>query len=164
MMKSNLEQQFAELCSTLERDHIIDQGTVTGCTDSEIQTLADRYQLELPLSYRLFLARMGRNAGRLTAYGEYDFDYDTVLRLTDDTRRFALEDGTRQHLDCVVGPTDLIVLTRQGDFQLVIRCDGSPDSKVWYYFSDDFRTEVVHPNIYAMIDSLADECRRIKYW
>ena len=163
-MKSTHEQEFSELCAALERDKIIDRDAVTGCTDAEIQALSDHYQVELPLSYRLFLSLMGRNAGRLTAYGEYEFDYDTVWRFTEDTRRFALEDGTRDSLDRVVGPTDLIILTRQGDFQLVIRCDGSPDSKVWYYFSDDYRTDVVYPNIFAMIDALANECRRIKYW
>jgi hypothetical protein len=159
-----LEQRFDELCTTLERDRIIARERVVGCNDAEIEILADRYQIELPESYRLFLRLMGKYAGRLTDYGEYDFDYGTVLDLTDKMRRLADEEGDRESLNHVVGSSDLIILTRQGDFQLVIRCDGRPDSEVWYYFSDDFRTELVYPTVFAMIDSLADECRRIEYW
>lgn len=164
LMANSIADQFDKLCSELERDGIIDRTTVTGCTEAEIQALADKYDLDLPESYQRFLSLMGHDAGRLTKYGEYDFDYTTVLNLTTDKRRFATDDGDRDALDHVVGPTDLIVLTRLGDYQLFIRCDGGPDSEVRYYFSDDFRNDIAYPSVLAMIDSIADECRRIKYW
>jgi len=163
-MTNSIADRFEQLCGELEHDGIIDRSAVVGCTESEIQTLAGKYDLVLPESYHRFLSLMGHDAGRLTKYGEYDFDYNTVLNLTADKRRFATDDGDRDALDRVVGPGDLIVLTRLGDYQLFIRCDGGADSEVWYYFSDDFRSDVAYPSVFAMIDSIADECRRIKYW
>jgi len=163
-MANSIANRFEQLCGELERDGIIDRSAVAGCTESEIQALADKYDLNLPESYQLFLSLMGHDAGRLTRYGEYDFDYNTVLNMTEDKRRFATDDGDRDALDRVVGPNDLIVLTRLGDYQLFIRCDGGADSEVRYFFSDDFRNDIAYPSVLAMIDSIGDECRRIKYW
>jgi hypothetical protein len=133
-----------------------------GCSPEEIMALERKYDVILPIAYRLFLSRLGHNthgfaAGSLLAYKD-------VLAMTEKERQ-KLAQWQEECPDFEVLPLPenaLIVLTHNdGEWCGFIFCEGQEDSPVFIYgpeheFEEDKAQERYH-SFMGMLNCFLDE-------
>jgi hypothetical protein len=133
-----------------------------GCSDEELAVFKRNYQLDLPETYRQYLARLGRSAGKLFAWDHVDADYPAVLNMLDDQARgpeASDEDDDDSDyegslLSGVALPDKALVILGRLDEQFhFIICDRADDSPV-YYFSEE--GELPEPIYGSVVDWLED--------
>src|SRR5215467_11291282 len=91
-------------------------GRPSGCTPDEIARIEAKHGLALPLSYRRFLAAMGRSAGRFLV--GTDFTYPRVLELKAGAEQLLVECDAKVALDSA----DFVFTLHQGYQFLFFRC------------------------------------------
>ena len=99
----------------------------SGCTADEIAEIEARCGIALPLSYRRFLAAMGRSAGDFLV--GTDFTYPPLLDLRPQADRLLVECSAKIALN----EADFVFTLHQGYQFLFFRCGLSDDPPVFYY-------------------------------
>src|SRR3712207_274324 len=115
---SAIEKRFDAFVGRLVASGVAAESDLLGCSDAEIGRLERKYGLRLPASYRCYLKRMGRGAGRLFTHDHVRVSYEDVLALAE------LECQHQQACpvtERVALPADaLIILDRLGEQHLFI--------------------------------------------
>lgn len=139
----------------LERDEIARRTSLVGCTDVEIATLESKYGVTLPATYRSYLTVMGHNSGRLLTHDHYAATYAHVLDMTGQCR-----EDRNEFPDCglpALPPDALVIVGRLGEQFMMIRCNASNDSPVWYFNEYGNEVKESYRSVLDWLESLADE-------
>jgi hypothetical protein len=149
-------QQFIEL---MYASGVARPGELRGCSSAEIAALERKYQVVLPRSYSLFLARMGHAAGKLGNLGEFDLSYGDALRLTEEEKESWRQCSLQPpHYSASAFPRHgLVFCARLGnpDYWL-ITCEGQEDSPVIHfdYENDPVRFERTQESLFGFLEEL----------
>jgi hypothetical protein len=147
-----VDDGFGALLQRMQSSKISQVGDLRGCSDAEIAALENKYQLQLPLSYRRYLQLMGHKSGRLFSSDHINVFYPYVLKMTEEMRlewqppdylvppNFSLSDDT------------LLIAGRLGEQFEFIRCAEKADS-VWYFNSWDWQIRCSYPSVLAWLEA-----------
>lgn len=102
---------------------------IGGCTEEEIQLVADRQGVPLPPAYQAFLSRMGRRAGALM--GGSDVFYSWPLGMREGALELLAENG-----DPFVLPDDALVFWMHQGYQFMFMCASEGDDPPVYYYME----------------------------
>jgi hypothetical protein len=125
---------------------------VLGCSDEDIRAVERDAGQDLPESYRLFLTRMGRGAGRF--YRGSDHFYPSIVGLTKDARELIAKDPAQIDL-----PTDAIVFSMHQGYQfLFMLASEGQDPPVYRYVQRKGRWERLYERFSEyMLSAVYDE-------
>ena len=152
---SSIEERFDAFVARLIGTGVAGESDLLGCTDAQIGRLERKYGVTLPQSYRCYLSRMGRGAGRLFTHDHVRAAYQDVLTLTEQERKRQQTCPTDERVDL---PTDaLIVLDRLGDQHLFIRCGRRKDPPVLYYADWDRAPVQSHTSVLDWLETWREE-------
>jgi hypothetical protein len=116
-----------QLTESLELHSVASHGNLFGCSDEEILRVQQQFAFELPNAYRLFLATMGKGAGKF--FVGTDLFFPSILGVTDDARELVSEDSAEITL-----PDNAIVFAMHQGYQFMFMlADGSDDPPVVSY-------------------------------
>ena len=106
---------------------------VKGCSEEEIHKLEEKYNVVLPISYRIFLENFGNGIGG-KVMNDIDFLYDSISSLTDIARNEILvEKG-----DPILPKQAFVFAMRYGEQFMFFDANGlSEDPPVFYYMEND---------------------------
>ena len=148
---SDIEKQLDEFVARLIETGIASKSDLRGCSDAQIGVLERTYGVRLPASYRCYLQRIGRGAGRLFTHDHVKASYDDVLAFTAQEREHQRKRPAAERLDL---PADaLIILDRLGDQHLFILCGRRQDPPVMYYNDWDREAVESHPSVLAWLET-----------
>ena len=129
IMSSPVPAWLNRFLNVLAERGIADVSTVQGCTEAEIDEVAQGRSL--PLRYREFLQTMGRGSARLGGEGYYP----SIIGLTADGAELVAEDSAG-----IVLPADALVISMCQGYQfLFLRSGEGDDPPVWYYMENSGR-------------------------
>ena len=125
-------------------EKVIIESELIGCSEDEIRDLESKYNIQLPQSYKEFLRKMGKNSSSLVDFNEFAIEYDSVMKMTEESRQLIDEcklESEQLGLDeeiVELPPNALLILCRlpTREFYL-IEANGGEDSPVFYYGDDD---------------------------
>src|SRR5687768_10117032 len=126
---SDIEKQFDAFVASLVATGVAAPTDLKGCSDADITLLERKYGVKLPASYRAYLKRMGRGAGRLFTHDHVSASYEDDLGLTEyERQRRRRPEPDRPAARPVELPADaLIILDRLGEQHLFVRCGRHQD-------------------------------------
>jgi hypothetical protein len=152
---SSIEKRFDAFVARVVATGVAHESDLRGCTDAEIGRLERKYGVSLPRSYRCYLTRMGRGAGRLFTHDHVRASYDDALTLTEQERERRRAYSTAERVEV---PSDaLIILDRLGDQHLFIRCGRRQDPPVLYYADWDHTVVESHPSVLDWLETWREE-------
>ena len=135
-----------------------------GIDQAKILKLEEKYNLELPQTYREFLKVMGWKAGLLLQGDHHEIFYDAVLELTEEFNqdiaemecgRHRLPDNSRASPPLYSLPENaLIISQRLGEGILFIICEGQTDSPVFELDNLEWKIEQTQDSVIDWLDSL----------
>ena len=110
------------------------------------------YRLELPGTYRQFLARMGHSAGKLFAYDHVNCYYPAVTeyasRLTNPRDKPVNSPDEETYLREVTLPDRALVIVGRLDEQFhFIVCEGGEDAPVFYFSEEGEPPEQIYASV-----------------
>lgn len=149
--------------SVLRRLHdsgIAKRDELQGCSQTEIQALEDKYNIQLPSSYNDYLKMMGHKSGRLFTSDHMAVFYPFVLDLTFDFRQERLEEQTAKGDPYCPLPPDsfelpqnsLLIASRLDASWEFIHCAGQDDSAVWYFDETDWKITQSHSSLWLWLE------------
>ncbi|MBA4017257.1 MAG: SMI1/KNR4 family protein [Pirellula sp.] len=122
-----IQKAIAKFATILIERGVATESDIRGCTPAEIKAVEHDVGSPLPQAYREFLARMGREAGRL--YVGTDVFYPAILGVTSGAKQLVDEDKTG-----VAFPDDAIAFSMHQGYQfLFIRTGEGNDPPVYHY-------------------------------
>jgi hypothetical protein len=169
MIMTNLDKNIESYLEKMADMGIIDLDDIQGCSLDEIADLEEKYSIRLPASYRSFLLHLGKKFGNLVDRNEYDIDYESVLRMTEEEKNFikeANEDPEEASFKELIELPEkaLLILGRipDGAQFYFIPCEGGEDSEVHYYNSDTQMIKKAHDSFWDVLDMFL-KGRKISY-
>ena len=148
---------FADFLNDLEAASVASSDDLQGCAQSEIEALESRYGLALPDSYRSYLSTMGHRSGRLLTHDHYAATYEHVLRMTDEYRQDCIQYPDEPHV--MLPPDALVIVGRLSEQFLMIRCNRSDDSAVWYFNEYEPNLKDAYSSVMDWLYSLVEEAK-----
>lgn len=123
----DLRYQVAQISVILLRRGTATEDTIKGCSADEIEEIESDVGQPLPVAYREFLSKMGREAGAF--YVGTDMFYPNLLGITE-----AARDLVREERSDIVLPDDAVVFSMHQGYQfLFVRSGDGDDPPVYYY-------------------------------
>jgi hypothetical protein len=116
-------EDLGKLFARLHSRGVAAPDELEGCTPTELLELERRLDVQLPATYRAFLARMGHGSGRLFTHDHVETSYDDVVGWTEQLRA---------HPKLQLGKEAVVILARLGEQFEFINCSGETDPIVWY--------------------------------
>ncbi len=147
---------FETLLERFESEGIATRDSIRGCSASEIEALETKYELTVPSNYRRFLELMGHQAGSLFLTEDLEATYDDILRMTEEERCFAADDGESEQLQRILGDRALLIAGRLSSFFFYIRCDSGDDPAVRWYDNAEWETGEAYPSVLAFLEGVAN--------
>jgi hypothetical protein len=122
-----IQDRIAEVARILVSRGVATEDSVRGCSVTEIDEVEGDVRLRLPLAYREFLAKMGRNAGNF--YVGTDIFYPNLLGNTKAAHELVAEDKAT-----IILPKDSIAFAMHQGYQFTFfQTDEGDDPPVYYY-------------------------------
>ncbi len=146
-------EQFLERCAL---SGVAGPLTRKGCTEEEILRLEKKYQVQLPNTYRRFLAEMGKDSGYLFAHDHTNASYKTAWHWSAVISKELVEEFPDQYPKTPEFPPAgyLINANRLVGANWLIKCQDQEDSPVWYvYVCDGLTLEKVADSFVDWLDS-----------
>ncbi len=122
-----VRDRITKVAEILVRQGVATENTITGCSTKEIEEVESDVGRPLPLSYREFLAKLGRGAGSFYV-GTHLF-YPTLLGITAAAHELVAEDEA----DIVLPKDAIAFMMHQGYQFMFVRADEGEDPPVYYY-------------------------------
>jgi hypothetical protein len=133
-----------------------DPGSLERCTPEEIAQIEAKFRLQLPATYKEFLARMGKGAGQFLRGSDYVFP--DPLNLRDDAQSLLEESGSDFNFD----ENDFVFFGHQGYQYLFFRVTDSPDPPV-FLLAESGEPKMVFPRFSEwLLSCVADEIEAFK--
>ena len=127
MTHQEVREAIAEFADALQSRGVATKHLIRGCTQAEIEEIESDVGRTLPLAYREFLVRMGREAGAF--FVGTDMFYPNILGNTDAAHGLVSEDKSGLEL-----PRDAIAFSMHQGYQfLFVRAEEGDDPPVYYY-------------------------------
>src|SRR4051812_15407592 len=128
-----MKSDFDEFVKRLVDSGVARLDELQGRSPDEVAVFERDYDLDLPETYRKFLARMGHSAGKLFAWDHVDAYYLAVLSMLYDLRiprdETAESPDEETYLRTVTLPDKALVILGRLDEQFhFILCEGGEDS------------------------------------
>jgi hypothetical protein len=130
---------------------IVTPDALKPCTPEEIGQIEARFHLQLPSTYREFLAGMGKAAGKFLVGSDYLFP--AQLRLRDDAEALLAESGVQFRLD----PADFVFMGHQGYEFLFFRASDPVDPPVHLLMEGEEPSQVFSRFSEWLLRCVADE-------
>ena len=110
-------------------------GQLKGCSEADIAGLEAKFGVKLPATYRAFLAKMGRSAGKFLV--GTDFLFQDLPTLRQQAERLLEQAGA----SVALGPADFVFTVHQGYQFLFFKTGAEPDPKVFLFVEgeDEFQ-------------------------
>jgi hypothetical protein len=141
----------------IERLCIASDQDLKGCDEEEICALEERYQVRLPMSYRMYLRHSGHKSGKLFAHDHLDTHYRDVWEMTDEEPQYWREEVANFALP----QKALLIAGRLAEQFWFIHCDGDLDSRVWYFNTEDWQICEVYASVIDWLESWCAEAEQI---
>jgi len=151
-MKGDIQALFYELI----QQSAISNASLMGCTDKEIEFIAQHFGCELPPAYHEFLTIAGKGAGKL--FQGTDIFYPRVLQLQMEAKELLAE------LDqSVLLPTNGKVFCMHQGYEINYFVPGYDDPPVFQFFEGQDSVTQPWPSLSAFIkSSIEDHLRQWK--
>jgi hypothetical protein len=147
-----MASSFDDFVALLVSSGVARPDELQGCTPEEVAVLERDFGLDLPATYRQFLARMGRSAGKLFAHDHVVAFYPAVRSMLNDLRTPRDEPvdspDEESYLRTVTLPDEALIIAGRLDEQFhFIVCAGGEDAPVFYFSEEREPPEQVYGSI-----------------
>ena len=147
-----MASSFDDFIALLSSSGVARPDGLQGCTPEEIAVLERDFGLDLPGTYRQFLARMGLSAGKLFEWDHVMSYYPAVLSMLRDLRTPRDEPvdspDEETYLREVTLPDKALVIVSRLDEQFhFIICEGGEDAPVFYFSEEGEPPEQIYGSV-----------------
>lgn len=160
----SLEKKLIDRAMRLKKD-ILHQNLgnpkwIKGCSEFEILSSERKYDVILPLSYKVFLRNFGHGLGG-RVMKEIDILYNNILDLTNVIKNEVLiEEG-----DPVLPNKSFVFAGRYNEQFMFFNADGSEeDPAVFYYMINDEKFRKIGDSIFDILEDEVSEALSIKHY
>lgn len=159
-LEKNLIDRAMSLKNNILHQALGNPEWIKGCSESEILLLENKYDVILPLSYKVFLRNFGHGLGG-GIMKEIDILYDKIFNLTNVIRNEVLVDEG----DPVLPNKAFVFAGRYNEQFMFFNADGlEEEPSIFYYMIDDEKFRKIGDSIFDILESEIEESLSIKHY